>query len=99
MFKNVLRTFEAEIPKIFKNIQPQPKNSTFLYKKKSAFTFNDILFLLSNVFASFYKTNCDTWPAHITSKHLNHEFGQLAANRFKSRRFDLNMCIDKEETI
>ena len=27
MFKNLLRTFEAEI---FKNIQPQPKNQTFL---------------------------------------------------------------------
>ena len=26
MFKNILRTFEAEILKIFKNIQPQPKN-------------------------------------------------------------------------
>ena len=26
MFKNVLRTFEAEILKIFKNIPPQPKN-------------------------------------------------------------------------
>ena len=26
MFKIILRTFEAEILKIFKNIQPQPKN-------------------------------------------------------------------------
>ena len=26
MFKNILRTFEAEIFKIFKNIQPQLKN-------------------------------------------------------------------------
>ena len=26
IFKNILRTFEAEILKIFKNIQPQPKN-------------------------------------------------------------------------
>ena len=26
MFKNVLRTFEAEILKIFQNVQPQPKN-------------------------------------------------------------------------
>ena len=26
MLKNVLRTCEAEIPKILKNIQPQPKN-------------------------------------------------------------------------
>ena len=25
MFKKILRTFEAEILKIFKNIQPQPK--------------------------------------------------------------------------
>ena len=25
-FKNILRTFQAEILKIFKNIQPQPKN-------------------------------------------------------------------------
>ena len=30
MFKNVLRTFEAEILKILKNIQPQPKNWKFL---------------------------------------------------------------------
>ena len=36
MFKNVLRTFEAEILKIFKNIQPQPKNwRLYIYKKKS----------------------------------------------------------------
>ena len=33
--KNIFRTFEAKIPKIFKNIQPRPKNKTFLYKKKS----------------------------------------------------------------
>ena len=26
MFKNILRPFEPEILKIFKNIQPQPKN-------------------------------------------------------------------------
>ena len=26
MFKNILRTFEAEILKIFKNIEPQSKN-------------------------------------------------------------------------
>ena len=32
MFKNILRTFEAEILKIFENIQPQPKNETFLKK-------------------------------------------------------------------
>ena len=30
--KNVLRTFEAEIHKIFKNIQPLPKDKTFLKK-------------------------------------------------------------------
>ena len=34
MFKIILRTFEAEILKIFKNIQPQLKNETFLYKKR-----------------------------------------------------------------
>ena len=34
LFKNVLRTFEAGILKIFKNIQSQPKNQTFLEKKK-----------------------------------------------------------------
>ena len=26
VFKNILRTFEAEILEMFKNIQPQPKN-------------------------------------------------------------------------
>ena len=30
MFKNILRIFGAEILKIFKNIQPQPKIYTFL---------------------------------------------------------------------
>ena len=30
MFKKVLRTFEAEILKTFKNILPQPKNLPFL---------------------------------------------------------------------
>ena len=30
LFKNILRTFEAEILEVFKNIQPQPKNWTFL---------------------------------------------------------------------
>ena len=29
MLKHVLRTFQADILKIFKNIQPQPKNYTF----------------------------------------------------------------------
>ena len=29
-----LRTFEADIPKIFKNVQPQSKNLTFLLKKR-----------------------------------------------------------------
>ena len=38
LFKNVLRTFEAGILKIFKNIQSQPKNQTFLEKKKSVAT-------------------------------------------------------------
>ena len=33
-FKNILRIFKAEILKIFRNIQPQPKNYTFLIKKK-----------------------------------------------------------------
>ena len=30
ILRTCLRTFEADIPKIFKNIQPQSKNSTFL---------------------------------------------------------------------
>ena len=30
MFENIVRTFEAEIFKIFKNIQPQPQNKAFL---------------------------------------------------------------------
>ena len=30
MFKTILGTFEAEILKISKNFQPQPKNYTFL---------------------------------------------------------------------
>ena len=34
MFKNILRTFEAEILKIFKNIQPQPQNFNFTCIKK-----------------------------------------------------------------
>ena len=33
-FKKVLKTVEAEILKIFKNIQPQPKIFTFSYKNK-----------------------------------------------------------------
>ena len=33
MFKNILKTFEAEILEIFKNIQPRPKNKAFLQKK------------------------------------------------------------------
>ena len=32
MFKNVLRTIETEILKMFKNIQPQPKNIRRSYK-------------------------------------------------------------------
>ena len=31
--RNILRAFEAEILKIFKNIEPQPKNQTFLRKE------------------------------------------------------------------
>ena len=34
MFKSVLRTFEAEILKIFKNIQSRPKKLDVLIKKK-----------------------------------------------------------------
>ena len=34
MFKNILRTFEAEILKLFKTIQPRPKNYIRSYKKK-----------------------------------------------------------------
>ena len=30
ILRTCLRTFEADIPKIFKNVQPQTKNSTFL---------------------------------------------------------------------
>ena len=30
--RNILRTFEAKIPKLFKNIQPWPKNKTFFWK-------------------------------------------------------------------
>ena len=33
-FKNILRTFKAEIFKIFKNIQPQPEKFDFLIRKK-----------------------------------------------------------------
>ena len=33
MFKNILRTFEAEILEIVKNIQPQRKNLGVLIKK------------------------------------------------------------------
>ena len=36
MFKNVLRTFEAEILRIFKNIQPQPKIRRSYKKKKES---------------------------------------------------------------
>ena len=32
MFENILRTFEVEILKIFKNILPQPKNETFFLR-------------------------------------------------------------------
>ena len=35
MFQNILRTFEAELLQIFKNIQPQLKNWKFLYMEKS----------------------------------------------------------------
>ena len=35
MFKNILRTFEAEILKIVKNIQPQPKIWMFLKKEST----------------------------------------------------------------
>ena len=34
MFKNILRTFKAEILETFKNIHPQTKNWTFLCKKE-----------------------------------------------------------------
>ena len=34
ILRTCLRTFEADIPKIFKNVQPQLNNSTFLYTKK-----------------------------------------------------------------
>ena len=37
MFKIVLRTFEAEILKILKNIQAQLKNWTFLQQKSVKF--------------------------------------------------------------
>ena len=30
ILRTCLRTFEADIPEIFKNVQPQTKNSTFL---------------------------------------------------------------------
>ena len=33
IFKNILMTFEAEILKIFKNIQPQSKNKALLYER------------------------------------------------------------------
>ena len=36
MLKNVLKTFEAEMLKIFRNIQPQPKSRCSFIKKKSA---------------------------------------------------------------
>ena len=35
ILRTCLRTFEADIPKIFKKVQPQLNNSTFLYTKKS----------------------------------------------------------------
>ena len=33
ILRTCLRTFEADIPKIFKNVQTQSKNSTFFLKR------------------------------------------------------------------
>ena len=48
---NILRTFQVEIFKIFKNIEPQPKNLTLNFKKMSMFTLFLIRFykLLENI--------------------------------------------------
>ena len=47
----ILRTFQVEIFKIFKNIEPQPKNLTLNFKKMSVFTLFLIRFykLLENI--------------------------------------------------
>ena len=45
MFKNILRTFESEVLKIVKNIQPQPKNKgvLVLLKKNRVHKFQILL--------------------------------------------------------
>ena len=55
-FKNILRTFEAEILKIFKDVRPQPQNfnfKTFLYKKEYILKLMFQLFVLETAEITF----------------------------------------------